>query len=195
MIDASQVPGVRTFLTMFALIPLSRRRSACLLSFCAVLVPLAANAHPAAPGSLFATAGDEQAVLTWEDPSNSNIVRYEVRFGAGEAPEFNAWAKVPGSGSDTVEYTVSSLANGSRYVFEVRAVDEDGAGESASASTRLATAPSSAVEVPDAKLRQRIERTLGLTGGAPITQGDLAKLAGLSLRPGGSSTLPAWSMR
>ena len=148
------------------------------LPFCflAAFVWLAANAQPAAPGGLQATAGDEDAVLAWTAPSNSNIVRYELRFGAGEAPEFNAWDAVPGSDADTVEHTVSGLANGTRHVFELRAVDEGGAGEAASASTMLAESPSSAVEVPDAELRGAVEQVLELAAGASITQGDLAKL-------------------
>ena len=151
-----------------------------LLPLLAALVSLVANAQPAAPAGLLATAGDEEAVLTWEDPANSNVVRYEFRFGAGEAPTFNAWAEMPGSGADTVEHTVSGLANGTGYVFEVRATDPDGAGEAARASTILAAAPSSAVEVPDAALRGRIEVILRLASGASITQGDLAKLVWLT---------------
>ena len=143
--------------------------------FFAALVSFAANAQPAAPVGLYATAGDEQAVLRWNPFSNSDIVRYEFRFGAGEAPEFNAWAEVPG-GAGTVEHTVSELANGAGYVFEVRAVDSNGAGEAASVSSRLAVSPSSAVEVPDAGLREHIQQTLRLASGAPVTQGDLARL-------------------
>ena len=146
------------------------------ICFLAAFVWLATNAQPAAPGGLRATAGDGDAVLAWRDPSNSNVVRYELRFGAGEAPEFNAWDAVPGSDADTIEHTVSGLANGTRYVFELRAVDEGGAGEAASASTMLAESPSSAVEVPDAELRGAIEQVLELAAGASITQGDLAKL-------------------
>ena len=138
------------------------------------LAALVANAQPGAPVGLSATAGDEAAVLAWQDPSDSNIARYEFRY--GEAPAFNAWAAVPGSGADTVEHTVQGLANGTRYVFEVRAVDDDGAGEAASASAMLAVSPSSAVDVPDAGLRGLIVETLGLASGATLTQGDLAKL-------------------
>ena len=145
----------------------------------AALFPLAASAQPAAPGDLWATAGDEEAVLTWADPYNSNIVRYEFRLGAGDAPQFDAWVAVPGSDADTVEHTVSGLANGTRYVFELRAVDGNDAGEAANAATTLAASPSSTVEVPDAELRKHIEQTLELASGASITQGDLATLRGL----------------
>ena len=138
------------------------------------LVPLGATAQPAAPAGLLATAGDEQATLTWQDPSNSNIVRYEFRFGAGEAPEFNAWAEVPGSGADTVEHTVSGLANGTRYAFELRALDGAGAGEAASAATKLAVLPGHMIHVPDEQLRRLILQNLERY--ADITQGNMAKL-------------------
>ena len=90
--------------------------------FLAAFVSLAANAQPAAPDDLWAASGDEEAILT---PSNSNIVRYELRSGAGEAPEFNAWAAVPGSHANASEHTVSGLANGTHHVLKLRAVDDD----------------------------------------------------------------------
>ena len=176
-IDANSVPlRARNELAKRTWPRLSRRCLRVSVPLLAALVPHVANAQPAAPRDLVAIAGDEEAVLTWRNPGNSSVWRYEFRFGTGEAPEFNAWMGVPGSGADTVEYTVSGLANGTRYVFHLRAFDNDGPGEAASASTLLAASPSSTVEVPDAGLRERIEQTLGLASGAPITQGDLARL-------------------
>lgn len=150
---------------------------------------LVASAQPAAPGNLLATADDEAAVLTWSEPANRNIVRYEYRFGTDDVPLVAAWAEVAGSDADTVAHTVSGLANGSRYIFEVRAVDDDGAGDAARASTRLAMSPSAEVEVPDAELRERVEHTLGLAGGVSVTQGDMAKLTRLAGRRSNISDL------
>ena len=137
---------------------------------------LAAGAQPSAPANLRAAPGDEAAVLTWHRADNAAIVRYQVRFGAGESPQLGAWADVPGSGAQTRRHTVSELANGTRYTFELRAVDDDGAGTAASASTTLAASPSSIVAVPDAGLRDLLA---GLLGRAAITQGDLAKVTNL----------------
>ena len=149
--------------------------------FLAALVPVAAIAQPAAPDGLLATPGDEEAALTWSHPSNPEIMRYEVRFSAGYAPAFNAWAKVSESGADTVEHTVSGLVNGTHYVFELRAVDAGGSGEPASTSATLAVSPSSAVEVPDVALRTHIGAQLELADEAPVTQGDLATLRRLEV--------------
>ena len=147
--------------------------------FVLALVSLAAGAQPSAPASLRAAPGDEAAVLTWHRADNPAIARYQVRFGAGESPQFNAWEDVPGSGARTDTHTVSELTNGTRYTFELRAVDDDGAGAAASASIALAASPSSIVAVPDAALRDLLASE-ARTGNAPITQGDLAKLTGLS---------------
>ena len=143
----------------------------------AALVPLVANAQPAAPAGLLATPGNFHAILTWSDPSNSAITRYEIRFGAGEAPDLDAWTEVTGSGADTVEHRVFGLTGGTRYAFELRAVDEDGASEAATASTTLAASPGDYVAVPDEQLRRLIEQHLGY--GVEITEGNLAKLRAL----------------
>ena len=140
----------------------------------AALVSFAANAQPAAPDDFVATAGDKEAGLTWRDPSNPDVAGYEFRFHAGDM--FNAWAAVPGGGASTVEHTVSGLANGTRYFFELRAFDDNGPGAAARMSTRLAESPSSTVEVPDEELRTSIRRRLRMASGAPITQGAMARL-------------------
>ena len=140
----------------------------------AALVSFAANAQPAAPDDFVATAGDKEAGLTWRDPSNRDVAGYEFRFHAGDM--FNAWAAVPGGGASTVKHTVSGLANGTRYFFELRAFDDNGPGAAARTSIMLAESPSSTVEVPDEELRTSIRRRLRMASGAPITQGAMARL-------------------
>ena len=164
---------------------MGRRRVRMSAFLFAALVPLAANAQPAAPTGFAATAGDEKAVLTWSKTSNADVYRYDFRFRTGNARNYGAWARVPGAGANTVRHTVSGLANGTRYFFELRAFDNDGFGAAASASTLLAESPSSAVEVPDAGLRERIGQTLGLASGAAVTQGDLARLRELQASASG----------
>ena len=149
--------------------------------FLAVLIPLAANAQPPQPVGFLATAGDQEAVLTWWDFGNSAVMYYQFRFRSSESPQFSAWAEVPNSDGQTLGHTVSGLANGTRYVFEVRAVGDGGAGTAARSSTTLAASPSSAVEVPDAALATYMRAKLRLAADVPITQGDLAKLRSLDL--------------
>ena len=146
----------------------------------AALASFAAGAQPEAPAGLYAVPGDEAAVLRWNGAGNAAILRYQVRLRAGDSTEYSAWADLPDSGPQTDRHTVSELANGTRYTFELRAVDDDGAGAAAWASTTLAASPSSVVAVPDAYLRDLLKLYLGLAANAPITQGHLAKLNSLS---------------
>ena len=77
---------------------------------------------PSAPRDLSATPGDRQVTLSWDAPSSdggSDILRYAYRLGgSGE------W-----TGAGTAQrVTVSGLANGQSYDFEVRAVNAQGEG-------------------------------------------------------------------
>ncbi len=116
-------------------------------------------------------------MLTWSDPYNPPNLRYQVRFRSGDSPRFNAWADVPNSGVRTVTHTVSGLANGTRYTFELRAADDNSVGPAVSTSTALAASPSSVVAVPDKNLRKEILTNLRrFDDDAVVTQGDLATL-------------------
>ena len=86
-------------------------------------------AVPDPPANLRATAGNEQATLTWENPNNPTITRYEVRH----APENEdilavAWTTITGSDARTTEHTLTGLTNGMEYTFHLRAVNAAGAG-------------------------------------------------------------------
>ena len=82
---------------------------------------------PAAPTGLSAEAGNGQVVLSWSDPDNDSITRYEVRYGkVGES--WGAWTAISNSDADTTGHTVPSLDNGSEYRFRIRAVNNTGNG-------------------------------------------------------------------
>ena len=84
-------------------------------------------AKPAAPTGLSATAGNGQVVLSWSDPDNDSITRYEVRYGkVGES--LGAWTAISNSDAETTGHTVTSLDNGSEYRFRIRAVNSAGNG-------------------------------------------------------------------
>ena len=76
---------------------------------------------PDAPTNLLADGGNEQVALSWEAPENDGgfaITDYEVRInGRG------SWIS---TGSIHTTHTVTGLANGTAYVFQVRAVNAAG---------------------------------------------------------------------
>ena len=89
----------------------------------------------AAPSNLRATAGDAQVTLDWDDPSNSNISRYQVSIDGGE------FGNIDGSGATTTSHTVESLANGTSYSFAVRAVNDSLTGAAATVSATPLAVP------------------------------------------------------
>ena len=95
-------------------------------------------AVPNAPARLTAIAGDAQVALAWEAPASdggAEIIDYEYRFAVGPNPP--AGASWRSAGPDLGE-TVTGLANGETYAFEVRAVNGLGAGPAASGVAELA---------------------------------------------------------
>ena len=93
---------------------------------------------PSKPGGFVATAGDGRVSLSWSDPSNASITKHQLRHKAGSsfvADDGELWADIAGSGSGTTGHVVSGLANGTGYVFELRAVNASGAGAVSDAAT------------------------------------------------------------
>ncbi len=89
---------------------------------------------PAAP-KLSAAPGDGQVILSWDDPGNPTIGEYQLS--QSDPPE---WSKITGSNATTTTHTVTGLTNYTGYSFQIRAVNETGAGpasNSASATPRL----------------------------------------------------------
>ncbi len=79
-----------------------------------------------AASGLTATPGDDQMALAWDAPGNdAGITRHEVRHktAAGSYPA--AWTAIPDSaanGTNEASYTVTGLASGTDYTFQVRIV-------------------------------------------------------------------------
>ncbi len=84
------------------------------------------------PTGLAATSDDGQVTLTWKDPGDSGITKYQLRVDYGE------WTDIEGSDAGTTSHTVTGLTNGTRYLFQIRAVSNSGAGE---ASDRVLATP------------------------------------------------------
>ena len=129
--------------------------------------PRVAATAPAAPGSLQAVAGHGQVTLTWEAPSSTGgapISGYEVRHSPGtEVSSGATWTSV----GNVHTHTVTGLANGDDYAFEVQAENRAGAGPAAKATM----APvAGACNVPDLAGRDAVW-TATLTPGQHVHKG------------------------
>ena len=78
---------------------------------------------PAAPAGLTATAGAGEVVLSWTNPSNAAITKYEFRQGTGPvgSVSWGEWTDIASSSASTTTHTVTGLTGGTAYSFQVRA--------------------------------------------------------------------------
>jgi len=140
--------------------------------------------------TLTAKAGDEQVELSWKvTPSGGTpaqpVVSYEYRYAAGTDATAATW--IPTTGMSA---TVSSLTNGTAYVFQVRAVN--GAGESATPTADADAAQASATPLgaPSAPTNLRAmtpnDGEVELTWNAPSDDGGAA-ITGYEYRVDGTA--------
>ena len=117
----------------------------------AVANDLAATA-PDAPGNLEATATHaDKVAVTWDTPwdNGSAITRFEYRSVAGNSvPASTAWTAVPDSGPTTTGFALVTLAPGTEYAVEIRAVNGEGGGDEAAATATTPTPTWSLVLFP-----------------------------------------------
>ena len=95
-------------------------------------------AAPAKPAGLMASPGNAEATLTWDDPRDAGITRYQVKQGSAN------WADVTGSDTTTTSHTVGTLTNGTAYTFQIRAVNDhngDGTDDPGTASDAVTVTP------------------------------------------------------
>ena len=76
---------------------------------------------PAAPANLTATPGDGQVGVSWDDPGNITIRKYQYSTDGGA--NFN---HINGSGRNTTSFTFTGLTNGDPYQFGIRASNLSG---------------------------------------------------------------------
>ena len=109
------------------------------------------SGKPAAPTGLSATAGDGQVDLSWDDPSDSSITKYQVRQKKGDDP-WGGWAGIDGSDAETTSHTVTGLENDVEYRFQVRARNGNGNGPVSGARRATPTGSSSSTPAPTTPL-------------------------------------------
>ena len=106
--------------------------AALVAAFAAIASPTPAEAAPpAAPTGLAATLGGGQMALSWTNPNDGSITRYQYMQKVGDG-EYGSWIDLPNSelgGDNTIPYVASGPDNNVDYTFHGPAVHQ--AGESA----------------------------------------------------------------
>jgi len=126
---------------------------------------------PGAPTSPSGTAGDGQVALTWTAPDDTGgltLDRYETRYSSDDGSTWSSWAT---TGSITTAVTVTGLDNGTGYVFQVRAVNANGAGDASTSTTTLT--PTGTPGAPTSVAGTPGDEQVALTWSAPIDDGGL----------------------
>ncbi len=101
---------------------------------------------PAKPTGLTATAGNAQVMLSWTDPNDDSISKWQVRYTTRTSGwPSSSWEDITGSDADTTSHTVTGLTNDSPYRFQIRAVGSGGDGASSNEVTATPTAPTAPV--------------------------------------------------
>ena len=117
---------------------------------------------PAAPMNLSATPDDGQVTLSWANPANNTITKYQYRRKT-DTGTYGSWTDIPNSGDTTTSYNVTGLTNGTQYTFEVRAVNAGGNGAASSVTATPALAPTAPTNL-EAEVG---DRRIGLTWDDP----------------------------
>ena len=117
---------------------------------------------PAAPMNLSATPDDGQVTLSWTNPANNTITKYQYRR-TTDTGTYSSWTDIPNSGDTTTSYTVTGLTNGTEYTFGVRAVNAGGNGAASTVTATPAPVPAAPTNL-EAEVR---DRRIGLTWDDP----------------------------
>ena len=105
---------------------------------------------PAAPAGLSATAAEGSVALSWTNPSDSTITRYDVRVRPAAVTDWWCWTRLSYTGPNSVAFTVSRLSSSTAYRFQIRAVNASGIGAASEVSATTLAAASPPASVPAA---------------------------------------------
>ena len=141
---------------------------------------------PGAPASLAATAGDKEVALAWSAPADDGgtpVTGYEYRYAAGDAvPARTPWQ----SAGLNLERTVTGLANGQQYAFEVRARNRVGEGEARGATATPVGSPGA----PASLAATAGDKEVALAWSAPADDGG-TPVTGYEYRYAAGDAVPA----
>ena len=122
---------------------------------------------PAKPAGLAATPHDGSVALSWTNPDNSSITRWEYRYKTGSG-DFGSWTEVANSGAATTAASLT-LANGKTYGFELRAVNATGNGAASDEATATMI-PAAPANVAAASGNGKVSLSWTDPGNATITR-------------------------
>lgn len=103
-----------------------------------VTVPASSSSAPAVPSGLTAAGGDQSIALSWDDPGDDSIIRYQFREWFSEVFGWHCWRHIE-SDASTTSHTMPDLTNGTRYEVQLRALNSAGAGRSGETSATPAS--------------------------------------------------------
>ena len=86
-----------------------------------------ATPPPAKPAGFTATPGNRQVTLSWTDPGDSTITKWQYQWYT--TPPFRGWTDIPSSGASTTTWTHTGRTNGILFGYRIRAVSPAGNGE------------------------------------------------------------------
>ena len=99
---------------------------------------------PAAPTGLTSTAGNQSIAMSWTNPADNTITRYQFRERSDYSTDWHCWRHLYNSTAATTSHTVPGITNNVRYRVQLRAHNPHGAGPTAETSaTPTPPAPAS----------------------------------------------------
>ena len=125
---------------------------------------------PSKPTGVTATPGHGQVTLTWDNPDDATITRWQVRQKQGSG-SYGPWRDVPNSNASTTSHTVTGLSNGRAYSFRIRAVNAGGNGDPSDEVTATPVHPD-AVQADKARRQALAATSRTLLGMATDVLGD-----------------------
>ncbi len=143
-------------------------------------VTVTASSLPAKPTGLTGTPSANSVALSWNNPNDASISRWEIEqtHGGNDFP----WRAIRDSSAATTSYTVVNLPASTSYSFKIRAVNAAGAGPASDVYTVSTTAPPVPAKPTGVTATAGVESvTLGwteVTGVVNITRWEYRQKAG-----------------